>query len=467
MWTRYKTTIKRIKYQLKKRTQERRRLKSKLKDRDLKIAQLTRQLHELQKITEPARVFNHVYPAQMIVLAVFMVVHANGSLRCAAKTVAFYAQMMGWTSLGTPSATTIRNWVLRCGYYALTYAADKQGSYLAIIDESIQIGKEKLLLMLGIPLKDDQCFSAPLRGAQVEVLGLEVQPSWNGGQIAEFIEKTLSRYPRLNLRYVISDQGTSLLAAMRRLQLPWVSDCTHVMMNVVKRIYQHDKALSQLSADIGQLRQKLTLTDWAGLLPATLRDKDRFLRVFTIVEWADRMETYWKRLPRVVRQQIGFYRKSRHVIRSLRQVRDLIVLTSAILKTAGLSEQSVQRWQEQTNHYLKAQKPVSRQARSFIRQMTTYFHQHAGLYKEHDQVLCCSDIIESTFSRYKNKGGMKAISADVLSIALYNQPITSTFVRQAFGAVSCQTVEAWQQQNVCQNYYGLRRRMERELKSVG
>ena len=62
---------------------------------------------------------------------------------------------------------------------------------------------------------------------------------------------------------------------------------------------------------------------------------------------------------------------------------------------------------------------------------------------------------------------MKAISADVLSIALYNQEITSAFVTQAFSTVSCQTVEAWQQQNVCQNYYGLRRRMDRELKSVG
>jgi len=43
------------------------------------------------------------------------------------------------------------------------------------------------------------------------------------------------------------------------------------------------------------------------------------------------------------------------------------------------------------------------------------------------QLLCCSEIIESIFGRYKNKGGMKAISADVLSIALYNQTLSSGF----------------------------------------
>lgn len=83
-----------------------------------RIALLEAQLTELKAITEPQVVPKHVYPAQLITLAVFIVVQAGGSLRYAAKTIALVAQMMGW-SYGQPSHVTVRNWVLRCGLYGL------------------------------------------------------------------------------------------------------------------------------------------------------------------------------------------------------------------------------------------------------------------------------------------------------------------------------------------------------------
>lgn len=467
MWARLKATIKHSRSQAKEQTIGRRRLKGQIKDRDAKIARQDAEIARLRKIAEPEKVFNHSYPAQMMVLAVYIVVHAGGSLRCAAKSAAFFAQMMGWPSYGKPSPTTIRNWVLRCGYYALEYTRDLQGDYVVIIDESIQIGKEKLLLMLGVKVDAGQCYSAPLCGLDAEVLGMEVQNSWTGPFIARFIQDNLSRYPGLKLKYAVSDQGTSLLAAMRSLSLPRASDCSHVMMNAVKDIFGQDEALSELSASIGQLRRRLMLSDWGGLLPPTLRDKDRFLRIFTIVEWANRMDGYWARLPAVARRHIAFYRKAWPLLRRLRQVRELIAIASAILKTAGLSEHSFQRWQQSAAQYLSAQKVATKQAKAFVAKIDAYFAAHAGLYKERSQIICCSDIIESTFSRYKNKGGMKAISADVLSVALYNREITSGFVRSALTSVSCLDVEEWQEDNVCHNRYGLRKSMDRELKSLG
>jgi len=83
------------------------------------------------------------------------------------------------------------------------------------------------------------------------------------------------------------------------------------------------------------------------------------------------------------------------------------------------------------------------------------------------QLLCCSDIIESIFGRYKNKGGMRAISADVLSIALYNQTLSNSFVQTAMKSVTGPMLDEWRCDNVCHNRYGVRRRMEKELKSAG
>ena len=85
----------------------------------------------------------------------------------------------------------------------------------------------------------------------------------------------------------------------------------------------------------------------------------------------------------------------------------------------------------------------------------------------HGGSLRCSDIIESIFGRYKNKGGMKAISADVLSIALYNQALSSGFVQTAMKSVTSPMLDEWRCDNVCHNRYGVRRRMEKELKCAG
>lgn len=108
---------------------------------------------------------------------------------------------------------------------------------------------------------------------------------------------------------------------------------------------------------------------------------------------------------------------------------------------------------------------MSQKARAFIKWMDAYFLQHAQLFEHHERLLCCSDIIESTFGRYKNKGGIKAIRADVLAISLYNQPITTEFILATMKSVSNQQVIDWQNENVCHNHFGIRKRTDQELKT--
>ncbi len=65
-------------------------------------SKLEAQLQQLRQLTQPQHIAGHVYPAQMVATAVFIVVFASGSLRCAAKTSGFVSQLMGW-DYGEPS----------------------------------------------------------------------------------------------------------------------------------------------------------------------------------------------------------------------------------------------------------------------------------------------------------------------------------------------------------------------------
>lgn len=469
MWARLKATKVRWCERAKSKNDQCRQLREQLVKEQAKVNVLELELARLRLITQPVKVFNCHYPAQMMAMAIFIILH-GGSLRCAAATVGFYAELMGW-NFRSPTWRTIPNWVERCGLHCLKSSEKLTGDFRAVIDASIQMGKEQLMLLLGVKAEATEngyCRNTPLATADVVVLGMEVQSSWTGEEVAGFIERSLAARPGVRILHFVNDQGTNILAALRRLKRPWVCDVTHIMMNLVKDIFEGDEELSVLCRNVGGLRQQLNLTDWAGLLPPTLRDKDRFLRIFTLVPWFDRMNGYWARLPKEIRPKLAFYRRNRWLVLRLRQVHDLVKLTGRLLRRSGLSDQSYKCWRGQIENYLKSQPQITKQARAFIVGMEAYFTAHQLQYMGCvTGLLCSSEIIECTFGKYKNKGGMRAISSDVLAIPLYSQPITVDFVRQAMESTSGPELDEWRIRHVCHNKYGQRKRLDRELKATG
>jgi|GEM_PF-4488284 hypothetical protein len=79
------------------------------------------------------------------------------------------------------------------------------------------------------------------------------------------------------------------------------------------------------------------MTDHAFALPATLRDKDPFGRIFTLVAWMDRIDAYAEALDARLRKRLGAERNYWLDLR-LRQVHRLMVITATRLKYGGLSQ---------------------------------------------------------------------------------------------------------------------------------
>ena len=464
MQTRLKDRLQNWKNRCLSKTIDKKKQSGYTKRLEARILKLESDLSACEEQLLPTKIPYHTYPAQLIALAVFIVVYGNGSLRCAAKTVGFLATMMGW-DYGTPSHVTIRNWVLRCGYYALEKGEEKIGEYVGIIDESIEIGGEKLLLLLGLKLQKHKSFCAPLQMTDMEVLGMEVQKSWTGDAVSEFVESRQKRHGKMKFRYIISDGGSALLNALRQLSLSNVRDCTHIMMNIAKKLFSKDVELSKFCAQVGQLRQSLCLTKLACLLPPTLRDKDRFVRVFTLTDWYRRIMLHWDNLPTEAQQKFDFLFDFKDLIERMEQIRSLIAISSKLLKSAGISEQSILLWEERIKEYSEKNK-LTIEAEYFITAIRQYLQKHITLANKYGRLLCCSDIIESSFGRYKNKNQVKVISADVLKIALYAKNINTNFVYQALCNTSQNDIQKWQLNHTCDNKFSIIHRMNRELKSV-
>lgn len=101
-----------------------------------------------------------------------------------------------------PSHTTIRNWAYKMGYYRVHQEVVKSEElWLILIEESISLGNEKILLILGMPLSKVS-FEKALNLSDLRVLVMEISKTWTGQTIAMVLEKVSQNYP---IGYIVSD----------------------------------------------------------------------------------------------------------------------------------------------------------------------------------------------------------------------------------------------------------------------
>jgi len=109
--------------------------------------------------------------------------------------------------------------------------------YAMIVDESMMIGSEKLLLTLGVKATKNQ--ELPVGHQDVEVLGIRVKLSWNSQSVTEDLQKSMQKMEEAPL-CIISDNCSSLFKGIRDTGLPHIRDVGHTLGMFLERIYKYD-----------------------------------------------------------------------------------------------------------------------------------------------------------------------------------------------------------------------------------
>ncbi len=92
----------------------------------------------------------------------------------------------------TPSINSGKLWMLKLGYYNLTKEQTIADDWIYIIDHSIQMGKEKLLLIVGIRVKDLPQDRA-LRYEDTEIIELQPVEKSTGDIVHEQIKEAIKK----------------------------------------------------------------------------------------------------------------------------------------------------------------------------------------------------------------------------------------------------------------------------------
>ncbi|MFI3196687.1 MAG: UPF0175 family protein, partial [Methylococcaceae bacterium] len=153
------------------------------------------------------KIAHHSYSATLIFLMLQLVLNAAVSLRGSSRVLTIVNDVLGQPLPRVPSWFSVRSWLLRVGYYKLMRAKTIADDWCWIIDNTIQLGKTKCLLVLGIRLSE-MPKGRNLQFQDLEPIELLPVEASNGEVVWQQLEKTAAKtgIPRA----IVSDAGSDL-----------------------------------------------------------------------------------------------------------------------------------------------------------------------------------------------------------------------------------------------------------------
>jgi len=457
-------TITALKKQLDETRESRDSWKSKYKQSQLQCQAYKKELSDSNKYKIPTQsVRNHSYDLFTMSLCLDLKESGQLSLRSCLAVLGVIFRTFS-LDLKLPCINTIRNWENKKGYYNLTLPCMNQDDYALIVDESYCIGGQTLLLLLGVNLstysfKESLCFE------DMELLSLSVGPSWNGEGISKEIEKVQENHS-YQLSYCCSDGGGNLSKAFRLKGLEKVSDCTHYFSKIIENEYKKDVHFQSFVKECALLNRQNYMGKDTGICPPKLKGTSRFLNLYPLAKWGKMNLKLLKNLSVCQRteQQERIYNKLlwlnnyKDLIKTLNLLVNKLKVIFKLLKTNGLTEKTAEKVKQLVS---------SKQIPEFFKKgIEKYLEQHQELILTHKQLICCSDIIESQFGKFKNqqkKNPDKGITINCLTIANYGKKMKPPQLAKAMENVRIIDLEKWKHDNNLQTFVAKKREIYKKL----
>ena len=198
----------------------------------------------------------------------------------------------GWASFGVPCFNAIRSWILRLGYYNLTRPLDKSKSWLWLIDHTIQIGTQKILVILGCPMDEVPFTQRALQLSDLQLVALVPMEKSNGAAVETELEN--AAYRTGVPRQIVSDQGSDLCKGITdyvefRPGTAHVLDVAHYGARLLENAWDKQPRWQQFIMEMQDTSSTLRQTKSAYLLAPRLRSKARFMNVDAQMQFAGRV----------------------------------------------------------------------------------------------------------------------------------------------------------------------------------
>ncbi|MBA3922067.1 MAG: hypothetical protein H0X31_10360 [Nostocaceae cyanobacterium] len=231
----------------------------------------------------------HFYKVDTVKKALQLLIECATSFRGIEKTFELFN---GLEEQKTPSFTCIRKWLGRIGLYELNRQKEYRSDWIFIIDFTLELGKQKALVVLGISqqhlLEEIMPLGRGISHQDVELLGLEIMNSTRGEIIKEKLDEITLRVGKPI--QIVADHSSDLARGIKLYQqeyedVVYTHDVTHAMALLLKYELNSDDKYQSFLQKCNLCRQQLQQTELSFLSPPTQRSKCRYFNVERLTSW--------------------------------------------------------------------------------------------------------------------------------------------------------------------------------------
>lgn len=402
----------------------------------------------------------HRYSELIVRLSILLYTRTNCGFRQVVTILKIFNEVFGEILGKIPCHNTIENWVKKCGLEVYETAGTKlqDSTYGQIVDESMMIGSEKLLLTLGIPAKHQD---RPLNHNDVTVLDIAVKESWNG----ECVEKQLTTAAEKvghNPLYVISDNASIMCKGIRGTGFKHQRDISHSLAMHLERTYKNEPDFQGYIKLMADVKLKHNMKKIAYLLPPKQRTIARFLNISQWMEWSSKMLDLYHTLQAEERKVFAFIPANASLIDELSEVVGCINEIELSCKNKGLSKEAVSQCQQKIKTRLLCGNSRMRQIGEAI---SNFLNEELRVLSADMPINNSSDIVESIFGTYKfrkSPNKLNGVTSYILVLPIYtklcSQSKSEKFdFKGALENIRIQQINDWSKKNLSQNLMQLRR----------
>ena len=316
---------------------------------------------------------------------------------------------------------------------------------MIILDESVQFGQNKLLVIYGVRHLDID-FTRPLNYQDLVPLALMSKSTWSGEDIKKElfnIEKQIGK-----IKYAVADHGSAIKKSLKLAGISHIYDLTHFISITVEHIYREDPIFKEYTKKMAYLRATQALGKMAHVLPPAQRSKARFMNLRPISDWGvsvlnflDKVDEHFN----AEKQSLSWVDQYRDFIKELALLNKMINTIQLTLKTNGLSKLTVETCKQTLSE------STSARLIQFKNKVCDYFQQIFNDLPDLDRVLCTSDILESAFGKYKNylqANPMVGITNLCLSISAFTGEMKPEDLKDAFEKTTVNKIKQWTEKNI-------------------
>jgi len=360
----------------------------------------------------------------------------------------------------TPSDVTLRNWTLKLGYYELKREKERTNDWITLLDHSIQFGKEKIFVVLGIRKETFLKLERPLKYTDLTPLLIKSSKKWNGELVANEMTVLNKKY---GIVYAVADYGSDLKKGLRLSGIAHFHDLSHLVSLLIEKQYKNDSRYSEFKAKMSLMRSKFIQTDIAAIVPPKRRKKSEYQSFDKIIKWARKVlnlvnntlkdtkkvaklkENFTQEILEKIQKELSWINDYQDLIEELTEINTVVKSIEKDIKHKGLSALTINKAK------ISLKKLKSKNGIEFKDKLTIKLEEQFNLLPAEKINLFSSDILESTFGKYKNRVSenlMASVTILMLLIAAFTVEITEDSVRKAMEYSKVSDLDIWKKQEV-------------------